>query len=514
MPDNLRIVLFGAPGAGKSALIGALAHAGQTQSAQLGGHLLDVSGGMTELKNQTYQKGPATTEDELRDYPIALEPLAPGKGATQTATLIDCSGQAAQAIMASQTELPRGSPLAQALLDADALILLVDAGGPLDRSVATIGDFLRLFQNARGQRADIAGLPVYLVLSKVDTIAKQGDTYAQWVQRIEEGKRKLDQRFQALLQEQAGLPFGRVNVHLSATAVKRPALADHPAKAEPFGVAELFHETLASARAHWQRREHAAGRLSLAVAGMLGFVGLLGILAAVLYMLRPSAELTALENRIRSVLPASSGADRLREPVDERLKELTQIQASPQFDELPSKLRDEVAQARTEIEQYQKFYKEFQAQVTDPRFVTRDEELDKIEKALDAFALPDEYLSAWADTKLVQRTQRWRDDVRKLREASREEETWIRQQVDEAQVLRKQGGLIVAKSLPDDQIKAWFKQLQEYLDRGPRHKRTDRLPGSAALTYDHVYKLQRVERAHKDWESAKRTLENLRKLAQ
>jgi GTPase SAR1 family protein len=514
MPDNLRIVLFGAPGAGKSALIGALAHAGQTQGAQLGGQLLDVSGGMTELKNQTYQKGPAPTQDELRDYPLAVEPSAKGDGATQTATLYDSSGQAAEAIMASQTELPPGSPLAQALLDADALILLVDAGGPLDRSVATIVDFLRLFQNVRGQRADIAGLPVYLVLSKVDTIARAGDTYNQWIQRIEEGKRKLDQRFQALLKEQAGMPFGRVQVHLSATAVKRPALADRPAKAEPFGVAELFRESLASAKAYWKRREHAAGRLSLAVAGMLGFVGLLGILAAVLYMVRPSAELTALENQVRRVLPTSGAVERLREPVDERLKELAQIQASPHYVELPPKLRDEVEQARAEMEQYQKLYKEFQTQVTDPRFVTRDEDLDKIEKSLDAFSLPEEYLSAWADTKLVQRLEKWRQDVRKLREASKDEEGWIRKQVDEAPALRKQGGLVVAKILPADQAAAWFKQVQEYLDRGPRHKRTDRLPGSASLTYDHVYKLQRVERAFKDWDGAKRNLQDLRKLAQ
>jgi hypothetical protein len=34
------------------------------------------------------------------------------------------------------------------------------------------------------------------------------------------------------------------------------------------------------------------------------------------------------------------------------------------------------------------------------------------------------------------------------------------------------------------------------------------------LTYDHVYKLQRVERAFKDWDGAKRNLQDLRKLAQ
>ncbi|MCI0685607.1 MAG: 50S ribosome-binding GTPase [Gemmataceae bacterium] len=512
MPDNLRIILFGAPGAGKSSLIGALAQAGQSQTAQLGGQLVDVSGGMAELKKQAYHKGLAPTQDELREYPLAVEPLAPGQGAAQTATLIDCSGQAAQAIMASHAGLPPGSPLAQALLNADSLILLVDAGAP-ERGVAAIGDFVKLFQHARGQRADIAGLPVYLVLSKVDTIAEPNDTYNQWVQRIEESKRRLDQRFRTLLQDQAGLPFGRVQVHLSATAVQRPALADRAAKAEPFGVAELFRESLASARSHWKHREHAAGRLSLAVAGMLALVALLGVLAATLYYLRPSPELTALENQVRRVLPASAD-NRMREPIEERLKELAQIQADPHFGELAPKLRDEVEQAAAEMERYQKLYKEFQAQVIDPRFVTRDEELDKIEKSLDAFALPDEYLSAWSDTRLVQRMQKWKQDVAKLRAAAKDEEAWIGQQLDEAQRLRKQGGLVVAKSLPADQSAAWFKQVQEYLDRTPRHKRTDRLPGSTSLTYDHVYRLQRVERAFKEWEAAKRGLEDLRKLAQ
>src|SRR5207244_6298282 len=144
-----------------------------------------------------------------------------------------------------------------------------------------------------------------------------------------------------------------------------------------------------SAGAYRGRREHAAGRLSLAAAGMFGLVAALGLGAGLLYLARPSAELTALENQIHRVLPGPTAADRLHEPLDERLRELGQIQESPQFANLPPKLRDEVLQARREIEQYQKFNKDFLAQVADPRFATRGEDLDQIEKSLKSFVLPD-----------------------------------------------------------------------------------------------------------------------------
>jgi hypothetical protein len=513
MADNLSLVLFGAPASGKSSLIGALVQAGQTQSAQLGGQLLDIGGGMTELKNQTYHKGPAPTQEELRIYPLTVEPLAAGQGPATSATLTDCSGPAAQTILTAQTTLPQDSPLAKALLDADALILLLDAGVPLDRVTPALGQFLRLFQNVRSQRVDIAGLPVYLVLSKCDLIAKPGDTFNLWVQRIEEANRKLDQYFRTLLKDQ-GATFGRVQLHLWATAVKRPAFADRPSQPEPFGVAELFRQALTSAGAYQGRREHAAGRLSLAVAGMFGLVAALGLGAGILYLTRPSAELTALENQIHRVLPGPTAADRLREPLDERQRELGQIQENPQFAKLPPKLRDEVQQARRDIEQYQKLNKDFLAQVSDPRFATRDEELDQIEKSLKNFALPDDYLAEWHDTKLVRRMRQWQLDIQQLRAAAADEEKWLREQTAAAQPLKVQGGLVLAKTIPADQRDAWFKQVQEYLDREPRHKSSDRLAPGAALTFDHVYRLQRVEQARKAWDRAKDSLRDLRKLAQ
>ena len=49
--------------------------------------------------------------------------------------------------------------------------------------------------------------------------------------------------------------FGRIDLHLMATAVKRPALADATARPrEPFGVAELFRHSLLSAKDFRDRR--------------------------------------------------------------------------------------------------------------------------------------------------------------------------------------------------------------------------------------------------------------------
>lgn len=510
MSPNLRIVLFGAAAAGKSSLIGALVQAAQGPNAQLGGQLLDVSGGMTEVKNQTYQKGTAPTQDELRDYPLAVEPLAPAKGGPTTATLTDCSGPAAQALLAPEKGLPIDRPLAQALLDADALILVLDASASLDRNASHMGEFLRLLKSTRSQRADVGGLPIHLVLSKCDLIARPTDTNSQWLQRIEEVKRAIEDRFTKMLEDQAPLPFGGVKLHLSATAVKRPPLADRPAKSEPLGVAELFRETLATARVHHEHREHAAGRLSLTVAGMFGLVALMGLLSGTFYVLRPSAELTALENQVQRVLPGPGAADRLREPLEDRAKELEQLQEHPQYSQLPAALRADVEQARKEIALYQQYYKDFQAQVPDPRLKTRDEDLEKIEKSLNAFALPDAYTAAWGETRLMQRMQRYRQDIQWLRTAAKDEVDWLRQQAAEAQKLRDQ---VFAKGLAGDQRDAWFKQVQEHFDRAPRHKRREVVAPGSTLTYDHVYRLQRVEEARKAWDAAKKSLADLRKAA-
>ena len=66
---------------------------------------------------------------------------------------------------------------------------------------------------------------------------------------------------------QEQISFGKIDLHVWATAVKRPATSDAPAKPrEPYGVAELFRQCLEEAATFRGRRWVAAGRLAWVLA--------------------------------------------------------------------------------------------------------------------------------------------------------------------------------------------------------------------------------------------------------
>src|SRR5437763_2201938 len=139
-------------------------------------------------------------------------------------------------------------------------------------------------ERGRGRRAEVGGLPVFLVLSKCDLLALPDDSAATWMERIEERKRDLDRRFRDFLdrraKEEGPPPFGTIDLHIWATAVKRPALAGSPARPrEPYGVAELFRQCLAEA-AEYRGRVRRADRRLWALVGGSGavLVGMLGLI--------------------------------------------------------------------------------------------------------------------------------------------------------------------------------------------------------------------------------------------
>src|SRR5205807_3380771 len=115
-----------------------------------------------------------------------------------------------------------------------------------------------------------------------DLLAQPTDSTAQWMDHIEERKRAVHQKFQEFLAQQAAreqMPFGKVSLHVWATAVKRPALADAPARPkEPYGVAELFRQCLDAARAFRERRRQATKRLARVIGMLAGLIGLMTLL--------------------------------------------------------------------------------------------------------------------------------------------------------------------------------------------------------------------------------------------
>ncbi len=347
---SLRVVLFGMPKAGKSSLLGALAQAAQTQEHIFNGRILDKSQRLLELQRRLYEGRPRETLEEVAAYDIALQPLGgkPGEptAGTVNATLIDCDGRVANELLARDDLNGTGRALARSVLNADTLVLVVDAStdaGTLKQTFGQFAQFLRALEMSRGERTEVGGLPVYLVLTKCDLLAQKTDTTAAWMDRIEERKREVSQRFKDFLavnEGSDGVPFGKVELNVWATAVKRPALADAPARpVEPYGVAELFRQCLESAAAYRERRTLASRRLlfTLGVAG--GVVVALVLLMLVLVLSQPSKEATALNDEVRRYIAANDRPAERFQNIDDKLEQLKHFKDSPDFARLPEDYR-------------------------------------------------------------------------------------------------------------------------------------------------------------------------------
>ncbi len=524
----LRIVLFGLPDAGKSSLLGALAQAAQTQEHLLNGHLTDLTRGLAELQKRLYEEHPRETLQEVVPYEVIFEPfVAPGQGnagARIEAVLVDCDGRVANELLSRRQFLDAQSnerSLARAILEADALLLVVDAAASatqVEADFKEFGRFLRLLEQSRGRRSDVGGLPAVLVLAKCDLLAQPTDAPAAWIERIEERKRQLNDHFQDFLTRQkaeAPLRFGRIDLHLWATAVKRPALVGTPAKPrEPYGVAELFRESFAYARAFQKRRAQSSRRLLWTVAGCTGLVAAMITLVASLLFYRPheqpgTRELLSTIDSYRARDPQTPST-RLREPLQRKISELTDLVNDPNFDQLPEDKREFVQTRLQELQEYQAYKMAFD-RLAPLDTLRSDRELDAIEKRLVNLTPPGDHKSQWSQTEVaLERGQRL-EDVKKLRAAIADMEDWYSGLESRGQDLwtfsgRNQDAPVSWRD--------WQSQVQELLAESEhqRHHATDRLPESA-LTYETVLRFDRVAEHRKSWERLRQRLERVRDLS-
>jgi GTPase SAR1 family protein len=517
--DSLHLVLFGLPSAGKSSLLGALAQTANHQDQAISGRFSERGEGLTALQKNLYQGQYKPTSEEVVEYPMTFE--SPEGSSAQEAVLVDCNGRTVSDILSKPLEKrPARGSLARKVKDADTLILVADGSadtGQMQRDFGQFASFLRLFEQNRSARAEVAGLPVYIVLTKCDLLAKKSDTTSAWIQRIEERKRQIDQGFHKYLAQQEDrerLAFGKIDLRVWATAVGRPALADRPARPdEPYGVAELFRQCLEAAQDFHRLRRKVSRRLNITVGGIAGLAAFMFLLAAGVYLTRPGPEVAALESSLSTlVLPEGApAAERLKEPLDDKLAKLKLIRKNEFFSQLSAARQKQVDRAMAEIEAYMKANQDFLDKVQDPRLARTEPELAGIEKSLHTLALPKEYAKTWKDARLGQRPQVWANDIAILRKEIDKTITWINDEVAKGEKLQKKCFLLLGMdNPPPKEVDAWLAHYKEYLDKPWPYAERTRLPGSSGMTYETVYQFDKVEKEHHKWDEQVKQLKDLR----
>src|SRR5262249_44961442 len=156
-----------------------------------------------------YDEKPRETLEEIVPYPVTYDPFRSGKPDSEQRleiVLIDCDGRVANEILSNQRPLEdaNSGQLAESVRNADALVLVVDSAATheqIDSDLNEFVGFLRLFEQQRGGRSEVGGLPVFLVLSKCDLLAQPGDSQSTWTQRAEEKKKQVAARFKEFLDE-------------------------------------------------------------------------------------------------------------------------------------------------------------------------------------------------------------------------------------------------------------------------------------------------------------------------
>jgi hypothetical protein len=432
-------------------------------------------------------------------YPISLEANGTG-GESLQATLIDCDGELARDCLAkSQAGLDHKSEGCRAVLGADAILLLVDptAGkAQIDKEFQQFGNFIHLIEKYRSHRTDVVGLPIYLVLTKCDAFAKQGDAAGAWMQKIEDGKRQVDKRFQDFLAKypyRSELPFGKVDLHVWATSVKRPALADKPAKSqEPYGVAELFRRCFESAREFHDRQQLARGRLQLALVGYISLIALMACAAAFFFAVRPSVQITLLEQQIGDALPAEHKEWFNKNP-EERLAKLAQIMDSPSFTKLHADTQKKVKDADEEIKEYQRQNDYLLKNVTDPKFAKSEDDLRDIAEKLGDAKIPGKYEELWRETRLVKKKKQFEDDIAGMRASVKEMESWLKVQVKESEDLEVKGNVYRKGNGTVAERGKWIKNVDDLFNRRFKDKGPSETIPNTTITYGAVSRFQNEE---------------------
>ena len=513
-PDAVRVVLFGMPDAGKSSLLGALFQATHTQNRTLKGRLIDLTNGLGEQWRRVYEDQQRETLDEIVAYPIVYEPFTGTADVSRlNVVLYDCDGRAANELLTQRKSLlndARPGTLTKAIIDADALILPIDASASneqLETDFSEFTRFLSMLESNRSREHAVGGLPVYLVLTKCDLLAREPITLAEWESRIEQRKSQVKDRFSRHLEGAAGasgtlLTFGSLDLNVFATAVKKPTLLEAKEQPrEPLGVAELFRDCLRSAGLFRQRTISANRRLKFILFSASGFLVFAAVVAFLLFQVggpveRPSRLAERVEQFRANEKPLP---DRLaNEVLQKRANALYELRDDAEFDRLSDDQRDYIRERIDELQTYMRLREQL-AEIIWPEKARNLAELEQIRARFDSEAVvPVAFQSEWANTSAVLERQRRLNECQMLREA-----------VDELVAF-----FTLLKNRANDRLfdtsfhARWEEETNAVLKRekDPPVNRTDALKGAA-------YDFDEVVLVENEWLDVRQRLQWVRDLA-
>ncbi len=529
---NPQVLLFGHSGSGKSALLGALYQAGQIQTDVLRGEIVEPTGSLAEIRDAIYRQVELERSNtEVTQYTLQVRPWRDGELAlavAQTFVLSDCSGQAAEGLIqhpgALQGNRARG-PIARAVVEADAIILMVDAASDeeeLMQAFEEFDNFLTLVAQSKEDAREVGGFPVYLVLTKCDALARPAETWAQWEQRIQNRMNRAERKFKSFFREaepEEGvtspfLPFGGMDLSVYAVAIAHPSVVDRPAQpTTPYWVAELFRDCFQSAQTQHSRVAESNRRLKWTVFAVLAFVAALFLGVVTISLFPPHTATLDLAERVTGYqLHEPEAAVRLADAnLPGNRKTLEGFRDDPGFISLQDELRTYVTGRIREIVEYEKYQNDLLAS-TAPGDTRSLDELAQVESRLqNELALPPQY--AWGDTAAAQLRDKWLADITAIRS---EEERYL----DRYRNLTRRGTVFTLSPRFGGN---WLSDVNSLLNEASSPPADLSIPlvqspalnlaRGQALTNRIPYEFERVYQARRDWDATRERLKHLRDLA-
>jgi predicted GTPase len=528
-PTIPQVLLFGHVGSGKSSLLAALMRAGETQGDTLYGEVQEASGRLAEIRDAVYRGAKLTrTETELMSYVVRVRPWRRGSadGEARTIILHDCSGEAAETLIRHPSSLrdpDTRAPIARAVIDADAILLLVDATSDdeeLQEAFEEFDTFLTVVAQGKASAREVGGFPILLVLTKCDELARPGDTRAKWESRVHDRAERTWKQFDAFLKDadphdgipSPFLPFGSVDLSVHAVAIREPRFAAEPPET-PYRVAELFRDCFDAARTHRDRVTWSNRRLTWTIRAVAGLVSVMFLAALAVVLFPPARGTPDLAERVRGYRDHEPPpAQRLSDlNLGRNKRTLADYRDDPAFAGLPEELQAFVLDRLQEIDSYQA-YRGKLATAMAPGDTRTLEDLQRIEQALDRgeLALP---TMAWEGTPAAELREKWLADARAIRSA---ESKFLERYQD---FIRRATALMLAASFGGN----WRGDVAALSVEGarPPANLTEPLPGSPSLehprgravTHRVPYEFQRVYEARRDWGFTQSRLMRLRDLA-